>query len=370
MSQFFDDLEAQLHAAARDQADARRAADRPRSRWRAMRSGTRAIPVALAAAVTVIVVVIALTLHAAPHAHSGAPSSHPGPAPRPAATSSFAPRTGRSSVALPMTATPLGHMSPQQQHELQYVFTAQAKAMKSSACGARPLVRPTVLHGRPPATLMSMLGVLRRPATPADTLDIPHTSRPLLPQQATDIYIDYNRRARVKDGVSYYLTPVGRIVSPALFSARCAAEQKTVLRSDLPQIPAAQRASTLALQARLLPIFMHGGQAPSGAGVCITDMNAMFSGSGACESAVQIAKGAPAYSDGSTLIGLAPDGVASVSLHYSSAHGLPAATVTTDVVANLYAVAIPRVSDPNGGFPSDITWRSASGQVIKTISTG
>jgi len=144
-----------------------------------------------------------------------------------------------------------------------------------------------------------------------------------------------------------------------------------VLRSDLPHIPAGDRASTVALQAKLLRIFLRNGQAPSGAGVCITDLRASFSGSGTCETVSQIAKGTPAYSDGSTLIGVVPDGVASVTLHYPSHRGLPSLTVITGVAGNLYAVGIPRVTMTNGGgFPPQITWRAANGQVIKTFSTG
>ena len=116
---------------------------------------------------------------------------------------------------------------------------------------------------------------------------------------------------------------------------------------------------------------MRGGQAPSGVGVCITDLNASFQGGGACETVSQIAKGTPTYSDGSTLIGVVPDGVATVTLHYPSDRGLASLTVTTDVAGNVYAVPIPRVTMQNGGgFPPDMTWRAANGQVIKTISTG
>jgi hypothetical protein len=378
MSQFFDDLEAQLRAAAHAQTEAPHGAERPRPRRRATRSGARAIPLAVAVAVTVAVVVVALTLHSTPHPRAAATGSHSGP---PAVTAATGVHVGppvigppigpggQGSVSAPMKATPLGHLSPQQEHDLKYIFAAQATAMKSSACGAPPLPRQTVSDGPPPSTLLSMLGVLRRPATSADTLDIPHTSRPLLPTGAADIYVRYVRRARVKDGVSYYVTPVGRLVSSAAFSARCAARQKAVLRSDLHTIPAGERASTVALQARLLPIFMRGGQAPPGAGICINDFTAAFTGGGSCETASQIAKGVPMYTDGSTLIGVVPDGVASVAFHYRAGQGLPAVTVATDVVGNVYAVSIARVAGGTAGFSPDITWRSASGRVIKTIST-
>jgi hypothetical protein len=375
MSQFFDDLEAQLRAAAHTQTGAPNGAKPPRARRRSSRKGTRAIPVAVAVAVTVAVVVIALTVHSTPHAPAQASGSHSSSATSAAsgshpANGADAGTAGHTSVTLPLVGTPLGHLTPQQQHELQYVFAAQAKAVKSSVCGAPPQPRTSVNQGTPPSALLSVLGVLQRPATPADRLNVPHTSRPLLPTQATDVYVRYVRRAWVKDGVSYYVTPVGRILTTPAFSAQCAARQKIVLRNDLSTIPAADRASTVALQSKLLRIFLRNGQAPSGAGVCITDLRASFSGSGACETVNQIAKGTPTYSDGSTLIGVVPDGVATVTLHYPADRGLASLTVSTGVAGNVYAVSIPRVTMQNGGgFPPDITWRAANGQIIKTFST-
>ena len=66
--------------------------------------------------------------------------------------------------------------------------------------------------------------------------------------------------------------------------------------------------------------------------------------------------------------GVVPDRVATVTVHYPASNGAPATTLTSDVVGNVFAIRIPGLT-LGGGPPPTITWRSATGQVIKTIST-
>jgi hypothetical protein len=74
-----------------------------------------------------------------------------------------------------------------------------------------------------------------------------------------------------------------------------------------------------------------------------------------------------------TIQGLVPDGVASVTLYYPAGkiggfdrRHAPAFTTTTNVVGNLLSVTIPR-----GGnrltAPMTMTWRAADGDIIKTF---
>lgn len=370
MSPFFDDLEAQLHEAARARTE-----DRPsdtaqtRPHQSRLRSWGKAVPVALAVAVTAAVVAVALTVQSTHSSHAPAKSAAArGPRPK------TAPPVG-GGITAPAGATvggmqvlgTLGHLSAQQQHELsKYVFTAQFKASKASVCQP-PSVKPTVSDGSPGPGLLSVLGVLRRPATRSDQPRLPHVSAPLYPAGVQGIYVRYVRRARVKTGISYYVIPAARLDANPMFVAPCRAKQVAVLRSELPRIPAGERASTLALQARWLALFVRAGQ--QGEGVCLVGFaSARGGGGGACNTASEAEHGDLTESTGSTFSGVVPDRVATVTVHYPASNGAPATTLTSVVVGNVFAIRIPGLT-LGGGPPPTITWRSATGQVIKTIST-
>lgn len=64
--------------------------------------------------------------------------------------------------------------------------------------------------------MLSVLGVLRRPATAADRLpsSFYRHGRLLADRISNDIYVRYIRLARVANGVSYYIVPVAAIGSP------------------------------------------------------------------------------------------------------------------------------------------------------------
>jgi hypothetical protein len=372
MSQFFDDLEAQLHEAARAQTTDHPSdsAQTPPHQSR-LRSWGRAVPVALAVAVTAAVVAVALTVHSS-HASRAPAKSAAARGSRP----KVVPPVG-GGITVPAGATvggmqvlgTLGHLSAQQQHELsKYVSTAQFKASKSSVCQP-PSVKPTVSDGSPSPGLLSVLGVLRRPATRSDQPRVPHVSAPLYPAGVQGVYVRYVRRAQVKAGISYYLIPAARLDADPMFVAPCRAKQVAVLRSELRRVPAGERASTLALQARWLALFARAGQ--QGEGVCLMRFavaRAGGGGGGACNTASEAERGDLTESTGSTYSGVVPDGVATVTVHYPARNGVAATTLTSGVVGNVFAIRIPGLT-LGGGPPPTVTWRSATGQVIKTIST-
>lgn len=368
MSRFFEDLETQLEKAAQAQTGAAAGGgDRPPSQRR--RPVTRAIPVALAVGVTAAVVVaVALTLHGSRHPRPAPPAAHAATA---ATTTSQAPHSAppaSASVAGAVAGMPIiGHLSPKQRHEITYVFSAETAAMKSVACRPPAIPRTTVSEGSPSSALLSELGVLRRAAKPVDELTFPKTSGHVYPVNAETVFVNYIRRARVKDGVSYYLIPVGHIIEPQAFSPLCVAKQKSLLQQDLRRLPASDRSSTVALQAKMIAAL---GGTPNGSpqhGVCIWGAAAPGRGGGTCETAGQITDGGPVEENGSTLVGVVPDGVASVAFRYPAGKGMPAFTVTANVVGNVYAASTGRLI-PGAGFPPQMIWRSASGTVIKKTS--
>jgi hypothetical protein len=190
----------------------------------------------------------------------------------------------------------------------------------------------TFITGTPDQSLLSILGVLRRRATPADALPLSVReafARPIFRMFGREIFVNYIRRARVVAGTSYYVMPV-------LYTG-CAAFG---------------RGESMLLWA--------GG---SGGGV---------------GTAATIEQGSAYATLGSfghtTIETLIPDGVATVMLHYPAgkiggfdrSHA-PAITITTNVVGNLLIVTVPR-----GGnrlmAPMTMTWRAADGATVKTFS--
>ncbi|HET8976542.1 MAG TPA: hypothetical protein VFN87_00195, partial [Solirubrobacteraceae bacterium] len=197
MSRFFDDLERQLHAAA--SARSRPAAgpadaEAPRRRgW--LRRGLRGAPAAVAVAVTLAVVVGALLLLA----HR----------PRPAApATASSPLSGLGAI---LTRTPHARLM----RELAFIRAATQGVQRSPACRLRNQFAVSYIHGSPGSDLLSILGVLRRPATPADRL------RSSALGSGADIYAGYVRRAAVLDGVGYYIVPTRYERSRWLPSDRC-----------------------------------------------------------------------------------------------------------------------------------------------------
>jgi hypothetical protein len=82
----------------------------------------------------------------------------------------------------------------------------------------------TLVHRAPPKALLSALGVLRRPALPAD-----RSPRMLFRNgfnAGAGVYVDYIRRARTAFGKSFYLVPEARIIPFGAIPERCFGERR------------------------------------------------------------------------------------------------------------------------------------------------
>jgi hypothetical protein len=188
------------------------------------------------------------------------------------------------------------------------------------------------IGGAPDQALLSILGVLRRPATPADALPASVSAfftRPIFNLLGREVFVNYVRRARVVSGTAYYVMPV---------------------------------------------LYTGCGAFKRSEGMMLLD----GSGGGGAGDATTIEQGAaPGGTDSfgrSTVEMLVPDGVASVTLRYPAGkiggfdrQHAPAFTTTTNVVGNLLVVTVPR-----GGnrltAPMTMTWRAATGTMVKTFS--
>ena len=363
MTSFFDDLEAQLHAAARAQIAAS-SASRPERRSRAG-SMLRSVPVLLAVGTTVLVVILALAFIR--HKQPTTPNHPPG---------------GPAASGPPAFPT----LSTMQRKQIDYVMKADGTASRRDpACAPLPRGigdpgrKPSLSQGSPSAATLAILGTLRRPQTPADRLpprkiwDGPNSKPRTYPYgtypPVIGIYARYIRYARHRDGANYYLVPAGNVNQRTPVPARCDREQVTALRQELPQIPRNLRPGIFALQTTYLA-YERRSTAPY-PGVCLSALNSTGNGDGASCYAISEINTGHTLSSGApggvpVVYGLAPDGVRSVTFYYPGRY--PGHPLTALVISNVYVLHDPGDRLPSYGFPTKLIWHAANGHVIKTIT--
>jgi hypothetical protein len=191
------------------------------------------------------------------------------------------------------------------------------------------------LRGAPDKSLLSILGILRRPATAADT-GSGIIGRGLI----RAVFVHYIRRARVVAGSPYYLYPA--------VVGGCGTREK-------PREGVMMLATKVDLGHGLI-----GGSGGGGATAAEIEQGQLAS------------SGPPGSSTSATITMVVPDGVASVTLHYPAgpASGYspkisPPVTITTTPVENLVVVSVSRSSPLQRGTA---IWRAANGHIIKTIN--
>jgi hypothetical protein len=328
MSDFFEQFEAQLRGAAqarveRDQgrAGTGRRFDRAR----------RLVPLIAGVAVAAFVAVIALALLG--HRHGGGASVS----------------AGGSRAEL--------------QQEAKYIHDAVIRASTSDrACRTRPKILANST-GTPEPELLSILGVLRRPATPADRLPRAMQAN----SRGQGAYVHYIRLARVQNGISYYIEPVSSLSSGSSLTPRCLIAVAAALRKELPRIPAPLRAPTLARfseQSREAKVRSNQANQP---GICLL-MNGPKVSGGTCGATASEIRSEGLLGFYGQVSGVVPDGVASVTLRYPASTGHSAETITANVVENIFATSrqsqLPLF---RGHERPTVTWRSALGRVIRTV---
>ena len=197
-----------------------------------------------------------------------------------------------------------------------------AAPISTAACITVPSSRNT---GTPTPAFLSLLGVLRRPATSTDMLPAQIQSS-LGDGQA--VYVNYVRRAQVIDGRTFYVLPV---------RSRCDSTTPDegvllacILRANQRIVDAGVGGDSTAAQVKADGMFLVGGS-------CL-------------------------HTDQATMIaGIVPNPVASITLRY------PWITVTAAVVNNVVVASVPHPGSPLW-HPISLTWRAANGRAIKTLS--
>ncbi|MGH2858757.1 MAG: hypothetical protein ACRDMJ_14885 [Solirubrobacteraceae bacterium] len=367
MGDFFDGLEAQLREAARARVAQRGRSHglwRPRlqrrggGRWlgrgswggpwlgRGLRGGLRAAPVLLAAAVTIVVAVGALVLlH---HAQ--------GPAPAPPAASSQV-----RALDAQLHRVLGSQVPPHMAQELVYIQDASRRAWRSErACRVGRPPPPYFVAGSPGRPLLSALGVLRRPASAGEQVNIEQ-----LGVSAGGYYSRYARQVQLGPSSSAYILAQRTDPAAGQPGPGCSAANAAALRRMLTTIPAALRAPTLALQARMLAYGQRLVDGPRHDAVCFALMVRNSSTGESCGLTVSAIRQGEAFQSGDSMSGgLVPDGVASVTLRYSAAAGRPARTFTGRVHSNVYAI---RVGARYENALHGSVWRSRTGRVLRSV---
>jgi hypothetical protein len=223
----------------------------------------------------------------------------------------------------------------------------------NQACGAKAARR--LSQGAPPNSLLSILGVLRRPQRPQDLLparlqprdlrgDATHSMLPPLAVRPHNgeasrarftfgslyQYSRYVRRARVFAGGSYYLIPLVAVPDPTR-SNRC----------SHPYFAGVE-----------LYLFRGG----TGFGGCCDEVAGILAGHASSESG----------DAGRTLLTfLVPDRVASVTVYFRARQG-PRTTIRTTPVGNVVSVILP-ISSLQEPFRVRSVWHSEGGRIIKPV---
>jgi hypothetical protein len=254
----------------------------------------------------------------------------------------------------------------------------KAVADGDRACQARLLRRRgSTTHDPPPQDMLDAFAVLRRPTTPADKLE----AKRLLPF-VDQVAIDYIRRARVlPDGTSVYVIPA-LSARPAFAKRpeRCFAREREALEHRLRAKPAqAQR-----LARRLLRQAQRGQREaashPPQAGLFLEEIGAHGGGGGGGQDVASIQHNGQFGASyvrhrGSRVIGLVPDGVATIDFTFARGHGLgpegdrvyrKVYRRTTAVVHNIVFLTVPRM--PEDALYNRQVWRAADGSVVNRIT--
>jgi hypothetical protein len=241
------------------------------------------------------------------------------------------------------------------------------------ACGQTTNRGQTIDHGAPSPAMLSALGVLRRPPLPADP-----TNRVLHSigwQDGAGVYVNYIRRARTEYGRSYWLVPEARTSPFVPIPARCYAEFRATLEHDLRHASPTVRAQTLHAQQQdlsadrqqseyreglcFIPIGLHVRPHPGAVGF----------GCGGTPTAGTPLWGSTILGDGGGATirpGVIADGFVAVTAHFPAAAGASAASITGDVINNVYVLKVPR-RPGRAMYPDRWRLRRSDGSVV-TVS--
>jgi hypothetical protein len=250
--------------------------------------------------------------------------------------------------------------------------------VRATVPGCRPARPPatTFTHDPPSQDALNTIGLLRRPATAADRLD----ESKLAHFPAQDLYIDYVRAAHTASGRKLYIAVARNTNLTSLFEpqpAKCLAAAHTQLVHLLAHQPRKVRSEALKIFGQLRAGRERQPTAPyEGVFILSAGPNSGISGGGGGGSLANFAQHGAFLSIGkgarSQLLGLVPDGVASITFEYPKtvsrgpyfkpARYPSAVSRTVAVRDNAVALTVPR--PPQDAF-TRMVWRAADGHVLR-----
>jgi hypothetical protein len=204
-------------------------------------------------------------------------------------------------------------------------------AASGSTCPA-----PARVTGPPPAALLSILGVLRRPASTG------HEPPASIPEGQTEFFVNSVRFARAAFGRDWYVWVAGP-PAPLSVGGRCRRP----------------------VGVTLVGVGARGGGGGTGGGTAAQiEARGMW---------ISIGGGTGADPARTLFAGIVPDGVATVTLQYPagklggfSHRSGPALTVTGHAVNNVVVISVERAGE-QARLAVTTTWRDANGAVLKTL---
>ncbi len=214
------------------------------------------------------------------------------------------------------------------------VPSAKVAKAPSSSC----LSSGRNLQGPPSKSLLSILGVLRRPATPADSLGQALAGTGI----TRDVFANYVRRTQTVNGSPYYIYPA--------IVGGCGLETER------------EGIMTLATKIDL----GHGIIGADGGG---------GSSAAEIEQGKTVATGPPGSATSTTVTMVVPDGVASIALSFPAGRASgyspkisPPFTITRRPLGNELVVTIPRSHLPESVPGLRMIWRAPDGQVVRRFN--
>jgi hypothetical protein len=256
----------------------------------------------------------------------------------------------------------------------KYVNAAQrATIARDHGCAPSVNRGATFLRGSPPQTVLSQLGVLRRPALPPDA-----TTRTLYNNgfdAGAGVYENYIRRARTEYGKAFYLIPEARTTPFGPIPARCYAEMRATLKRELRHEPVTVTAAVLAAQT--VHIQNERSQSANRAGMCFAVVSVHHRGKmggvdEGCDQGLGWLKHSVAdqgigegdHAGGTIYAAIVPDSVSSATLSFKAGGGDPARSVTSRAVNNVVVFKIPPRTY-HQAFPAKFIVRGANGKIIQ-----
>lgn len=331
------------------------------------RRGPRASTVMVVASSAMVVVLVAVAILALGHRKPPPSPSRPPAGSPPPPTLTHTDTVGGDGQVM------FGLPKPTDQREVRYVMPAlYGVSNKHPACSLVPPPNPAgaaLSQGAPDASMLSVLGVLRRPAAPADRLPAPvyHAGRPMGIGGLTKIYVRYIRRARVVDGVAYYVIPgvIGSTPPSAQVLNRCYAEEMQALRGRLTHVTKSFRAQTLKYGAQVYAqtrAYISHQRPQEGVTELNWQLDGRGGGGGGGATPATIRQQGMLGASETAVYAVVPSGVARITLQWP---GAKRPSLTAKVIGNVFVVKAPGAA---AAVPQPtMIWRSASGRVIKVV---